>query len=323
MADAWLPERTLRQHSLTDKMPCMEVDELLNRFGLKEFFPEKITLGDIISIDIHPKPLGLKNIPWLMLRDIINTAETNTIDELLFDSDEHLDVNPLDFLLLILLCCSSSLKQVVAYKLFLCKLSIPLVYPFLDNGKLIVRVWPLQQIIIENKILQKVSVECPCQVISFVRLGRPTISKSKLINELLHEQYHDTFFNRDCPLGTNKRLISEGLIETMWYIPTTNTSKPDDLLELKDVTMFLNLRGDGEDQVQQLDFLSHLSSVIVVVIDISYLNKENDTLFKLPNCKGIVLVIDASQTDRKTTRLLLQTYLKQNSENKHFFGVLS
>jgi hypothetical protein len=53
----------------------------------------------------------------------------------------------------------------------------------------------------ESGMIQKMSVDCPSDIITFIRLGRPSISKSKLINTMLSDTSHETFFNKNCPLG--------------------------------------------------------------------------------------------------------------------------
>ncbi|CAG2192340.1 Interferon-induced very large GTPase 1 [Mytilus edulis] len=89
-----------------------------------------------------------------------------------------------------------------------------------ENKPLEMCVWPLRSIILECKqqkgTSQDMSVDYPCAIVSFIRIGRPSVSKSKLLNEILTDQYHNTFSNKDCPLGTAKRIISEGMVEAAW-----------------------------------------------------------------------------------------------------------
>uniref|UniRef100_A0AAV2J909 VLIG-type G domain-containing protein n=1 Tax=Knipowitschia caucasica TaxID=637954 RepID=A0AAV2J909_KNICA len=55
-------------------------------------------------------------------------------------------------------------------------------------------------------------------MISFMRLGECSLSKSEILNKLLSnsQQYHDTFVHRDMQCGDNPRIISNGLAELTW-----------------------------------------------------------------------------------------------------------
>ncbi|CAC5385549.1 unnamed protein product [Mytilus coruscus] len=157
--------------------------------------------------------------------------------------EDETELNPLDLIFALFKSCSPMLKQILANKLFMSKLAIPFILPKFGNEPLEMCLWPLRSIILESKLnngsCQDMSVECPCEIVSFVRIGRSSVSKSKLLNEILTDQYHNTFSNKDCPLGTSKRIISDGIVEAAWNIPS-NKSKI-----LTNTTMFLNLRGDA------------------------------------------------------------------------------
>ncbi|KAF3836899.1 hypothetical protein F7725_004363 [Dissostichus mawsoni] len=60
-------------------------------------------------------------------------------------------------------------------------------------------------------------------MISFVRLGECSLSKSEILNKLLSnsQQYHDTFVHRNMEGGDSPRRISNGLVEMTWYLLTS------------------------------------------------------------------------------------------------------
>lgn len=62
----------------------------------------------------------------------------------------------------------------------------------------------------------------------------------------------------------------------------------------------MNLRGDGLKHVSQVEILSNISTVVVVMIDVTWLNKEKtrkvlSNLHKSVN--GVVIAIDAHSVD--------------------------
>ncbi|XP_071177784.1 interferon-induced very large GTPase 1-like [Mytilus edulis] len=247
-----------------------------------------------------------------------------SIDDILDDtkSEDETEVNPLDLLFAIFKCSNLMLKQLLATKLFMCKLAIPFILPKFGNDPIEMCVWPLRSIILESKrqkiSFQDMSVECPCEVVSVVRIGRPSVSKSKLLNEILTDQYHNTFSNKDCPLGTLKRAISNGMVETAWYIPSNKSSL------LRNMTMFLNLRGDGITHSKQLSGVSQLADIVVVMVVISELESKvcTDLLYNiLEQKKCAVLAVDALQNNKKDVKLKLQTFTKTFEKYQQNFNI--
>lgn len=227
-------------------------------------------------------------------------------------SDDETELNPLDLLLAVFKCSSPMLKQIITNKLFMCKLAIPFILPPFGNEPVEMCVWPLRSIVLEcehqNSTFQDMSVECPCEIVSFVRIGRPSVSKSKLLNEILTEQYHDTFLNRNCPLGTVKRILSDGMVEAAWRIPSNNFFTP-----LKNLTMFLNLRGNAILHTEQLCGVKQLTDILVIMVLLSDMEDKifNDVLVDMfAKEKGVVVAIDAFHIDKKFVKPKLQKFLK-------------
>ena len=81
--------------------------------------------------------------------------------------------------------------------------------------------WSLRTTKLEWKNCTENSGKFRAKTVSFIRLGRPHKSKSTLINDILSENKHDTFFNLDCPQGEKQfnRMLTIGSIEMTWYLP--------------------------------------------------------------------------------------------------------
>ncbi|CAC5368370.1 unnamed protein product [Mytilus coruscus] len=138
------------------------------------------------------------------------------------------------------------------------------------------------------------SVECECEIISFVRIGCPSVSKSKLLNEILTDQYHNTFSNKDCPLGTAKRILSDGIVEAAWYIPSDKSTV------FRNTAMFLNLRGNAISHRKQLCAVAQLTDILVVIVLLSDLEGTSfkEVLYDIVTTKkGVVIAIDAFQNN--------------------------
>lgn len=316
---------------------------------MESFYPEKITLMDVTKVQPINNASQFADIPWIVLRNLMminSTSRDKMVEELLekisndtFSSSEidlsansivddiwselgmretQDSLNPIDIILAIFRCSSPALKGILAAKMFMCKLAIPFMLPC-ENKILMLSYSPLQSIVMddtseESGMIQKMSVDCPSDIITFIRLGRPSISKSKLINTILSDTSHETFFNKNCPLGKTNRCISNGIIEVAWYIPSGKAKY------FPNVTMVLNLRGDCKDHQPQLDFLSSISSVVVVFLELERLHDQKavQMLSVLHNSgpHGIILAIDALKHDMPTIGRKCKEYYGKLREHK-------
>ena len=132
---------------------------------------------------------------------------------------------------------------------------------------------------IEWKDREESSTLYKAKTVSFVRVGRPELSKSEIVNDVISRDNQNIFFNRKCPQGGEKydRIISSGSIEMSWFLP-----KDGETGEIaKDATRILNLRGDAVDFEHKIDYLAQISTVIVVMIEPSKVKGGLDTIEKL------------------------------------------
>nr|XP_054760712.1 interferon-induced very large GTPase 1-like [Lytechinus pictus] len=211
------------------------------------------------------------------------------------ENNETMNLNPLDVMVAIFTCCDNFLKQTLAQKLFICKLAIPFLYPLGSEGKVGMSLWALRTITVqrqtEKNCISKSSVtDKDFPVVTFIRLGRAPLSKSKLMNDILRDDGHDTFFHKDCLNGTVTRRITNGLVECFWFI--TLDGQKDHLPE---TTMILNLRGDASVMKKQMQILQGISSVIFVsATDQELATPQNTNTFQQilqTNAKVILLLI--------------------------------
>ena len=105
------------------------------------------------------------------------------------EEDETCKLSTLDVLVAIFGCCDNFLRQKLAQKLFVCKLAIPFIYPLGSVTNMVMSLWTLRSTVIEclgrhNESYEAIVTDEPFPVVTFVRLGRPPLSKSKLMNIL-------------------------------------------------------------------------------------------------------------------------------------------
>ncbi|XP_060730758.1 interferon-induced very large GTPase 1-like [Tachysurus vachellii] len=196
------------------------------------------------------------------------------LESLDLNQDLSHKVNPLDIITALFLCSDSFLQQEIAFKMSMCQFSVPLLLPNCDTQQSMLMLWALRDIVkkyrphslsdprgfVEDRI---VLAELP--LVSFVRLGDCSISKSQILNKLLSnpQQYHDTFVHREMDCGDIPRKISNGLVEISWYLPCG--SKNIDLFP--EPLAIANLRGDISTFETQYSFLCQISTAVFVFFD--------------------------------------------------------
>ncbi|XP_071124126.1 interferon-induced very large GTPase 1-like [Mytilus edulis] len=313
-----------------EKLPDLNL--FIDSLGLLEYYPDKMQVREVMKVELSVKDVTFKEIAFNFVRNIIminlngrdrfvqeqlrqkykpKTGQTNSTESYIHtlrakSKNTNREINPLDLTIAIFKCASPMLKHTLACKFFACQLAIPFAFPKFADEEIPILSSLLHAIVIEctseGKPINKVSVDCPCHVVSFCRFGHLSVSKSKLMNEILNDHYHNTFLDKDCPLGSSNRYISDGLIEAAWYLPSSKSSV------LSSVTTFLNLRGDANRYQEQLRILSRISSILVIVIDLSKLDENFTTNFLQPLLQNVQRIIIAIDACRNTENELIQKF---------------
>ncbi|XP_039679679.1 interferon-induced very large GTPase 1-like isoform X1 [Perca fluviatilis] len=188
------------------------------------------------------------------------------------DQSKQTYINPMDVQMAVFHCSDSFFKQNMITKLSQCQYALPLLVPDPVTMDIDCPLWTFRQIrktwkIIEikdnsNIVTMKSFPICKAEtpMVSFLRLGSLSLSKSQLMNTLINDR-HNTFFHRNCPGSTKSRHLMDGVAEIAWYCPA---GKPNDAFT--DCIAFCNLHGDALSIEKQRDILMEKSSVNVVLV---------------------------------------------------------
>ncbi|KAM9718170.1 up-regulator of cell proliferation isoform 2-T2 [Menidia menidia] len=285
--------------ALEERQPLKKthMDCLLEDLNLKKYYDgENISLKELLAIDkntINDVPLQCKSdIPWYFLKklmmvnvtarnvkcesnsnDVLGSNELN-LDCLLDSSNSDNMVNPLDIVTALFLCSDGFAQQEMALKMSMCQFSVPLLLPNCDTKRSTLMLWAMRDTVkryrpkhlLESKgFIEERIVHCKLPMISFVRLGECSLSKSEILNKLLSnsQQCHDTFVHRNMESGDSPRRISDGLAEISWYLPCGNKNM-DIFVE---PVALANLRGDIASFETQFSFLCLTSAAVFVFFD--------------------------------------------------------
>ncbi|XP_048012944.1 interferon-induced very large GTPase 1-like [Megalobrama amblycephala] len=161
------------------------------------------------------------------------------------------------------------LKQLMVTKLSQCQYALPLLVPDPFTQQIEFPLWTFRQINkswkIRNTNNETISQIQPIYkaetpMVSFFRFGSVSSSKSQLMNSLINEK-HNTFFHRYCLGSSRTRVLMDGVMEIAWFCPS---GSHDD--KFTDCVAFCNLHGDAGDHEKQLQILTEMSSVNVVLL---------------------------------------------------------
>ena len=349
---------------------------------MTKFYPRRLSWKDVIKIrdqksacfKVIEKIMLLNSEAFSAISDDSELSSEFTSDYFLrsdsqdrtmsgnFDENDVSSdtVHPMDMMNVIYNCCDYILLQTILEKLYLCRLSIPILcYDPKDQSSTFM-VWSLRGILPENVDChikttdvtnnefdisnvntfkseaasvkyaadytehQLSLADIPQTFLAVFRIGRLQFSKSKMLNELLSTTCHPTFFHRDCDIGTMSiRTDSEGTVEAAWFWPNKNETK-----SFKKRFTVLNLRGDASAFRKQATWLCSFSNLIVLMVNLE--NLKNDTYseyLEMGSFSGrkfvICVVADtfAEVSDRHQALCRLKEIISKHHER--IFGVVN
>ncbi|XP_039523166.1 interferon-induced very large GTPase 1-like [Pimephales promelas] len=193
-------------------------------------------------------------------------------------------IHPMDVQMAVVHCADGLLKQLMVTKLSQCQYALPLLVPDPDTQQIEFPLWTFRQINkswkmknTNNEIISQIQpiYKAETPMVSFFRFGSVSSSKSQLMNSLINEK-HNTFFHRNCPGSSRTRVLMDGVVEIAWFCPSgKNTDK------FTDCVAFCNLHGDAGDHEKQLQILTEMASVNVVLLP--QLRKNDRSTEKIQN----------------------------------------
>uniref|UniRef100_A0A3Q4GYG9 VLIG-type G domain-containing protein n=1 Tax=Neolamprologus brichardi TaxID=32507 RepID=A0A3Q4GYG9_NEOBR len=248
--------------------------------------------------------------------DLFNIIDSSNTDDM---------VNPLDIITALFLCSDSFLQQEMALKMSMCQFSVPLLLPNCDTGQCTLMLWAMRDIVKKYRpqslsqskgFIEERIVLSELPMVSFVRLGECSLSKSEILNKLLSnaQQYHDTFVHHNMECGDSPRRISNGLTEITWYLPCGNTN----IDIFSQPVAVANLHGDIASFEIQYSFLCQTSAAVFVFFD--HLDSESEfviNLFKSQNHKAPIFLVGNGESKHFSLEALrkLATKLNLNKNN--------
>ncbi|KAM9836812.1 up-regulator of cell proliferation-like [Aulostomus maculatus] len=283
-----------------DTQGVIQLESFLQELSLMQYYKNKLSLRRVLQIDEKTIANDVakcnSDLPWYFLKRLMmvnvtarngkcqsniesncDASSGNTKLDLknLVDASTSGDtLNPLDIITALFLCSDGFVQQEMALKMSMCQFSVPLLLPNCDSKQCTLMLWAMRDIVkkyrpqshSESKsFVEERIVLSELPLISFVRLGECSLSKSEILNKLLSnsQQNHDTFVHHDMECGDSPRRISDGLTEITWYLPCGN--KNMDIFN--EAVAVANLRGNIAEFETQYSFLCQTSAAVFVFFD--------------------------------------------------------
>ena len=313
-----------------------EVNILFRRLHLTNHFPQKLSLSHALMIQENTCEADTKskgaNMQFLILQKIMafdhrcrmtlaldSQVEQKSHNELDSDSsDEDEDnteamIHPMDGLLALLHCSDNFLRKDLMSRLATCQLAVPILLPDPITHKPIFLLWGMRSIFKEFQSFNGTVlyagpiIRYPAPIASFLRFGKHSVSKSKLLNAVVSTSNHATFFHYDCAGGRARKMLVNGLVEVSWYLPSKNDES------LPKAVTFTNLRGNATEYPEQVQFLSKVSFMHFVLLNEGDLDDYTVSILKqLSEAPGGIVVLQTQSSSG------LKQKMKQSISEENF-----
>ncbi|XP_041092652.1 interferon-induced very large GTPase 1-like [Polyodon spathula] len=294
----------------------------LCNLDLEQNFKNKLALSDVVHIgtgSITDEPiLSAESLPHSFLKTLMMVnvkarsircsaakSETDTtltdfdISDIMADNvnDDDNVINPLDLITALFLCADNFLQQEMMSKMSMCQFAVPLLLPDCSTSQCTLMLWAMRDIVKKFRprsladskgFVEDSIVSTAMPMISFVRLGDCSLSKSQILNQVLSnpQQYHDVFIHRNMECANVPRKISNGLVEIGWYLPCGKKN----LDIFPEPVAVANLRGDLLSFQKQFSILCQTSSAVFIFLD-SIAESECNLLSSAGNIKAQLFLV--------------------------------
>uniref|UniRef100_A0A8C1X7A6 VLIG-type G domain-containing protein n=1 Tax=Cyprinus carpio TaxID=7962 RepID=A0A8C1X7A6_CYPCA len=254
-----------------NKLKIVEVLQL-TAHSLKSYAEEKLVWSFIQKLLMINYRARFTNVKYTIEQHHTQQRDSDDLKAMSYSNKgtgQSEQIHPMDVQMAVFHCADGFLKQLMVTKLSQCQYALPLLVPDPFTKQIEFPLWTFRQITkswkMRNTNNETISQTQPIYktqtpMVFFFRFGSVYASKSQLMNSLINEK-HNTFFHRNCPGSSRTRVLMDGVVEIAWFCPSgTNDDK------FTDCVAFCNLHGDAGDHEKQLQILTEMASVNVVLL---------------------------------------------------------
>ncbi|XP_014828291.1 PREDICTED: interferon-induced very large GTPase 1-like [Poecilia mexicana] len=301
--------------------------EILHKLGLEAYSTRQLDSASVLNTNTwtleDKQPVELRNLPdaflrrlWLLSEDARSTCCQTQLDpfnedgklpeEKLSSSEENTTsaINPLDLVTSVFISADTFLQQEITVRMVQCKFAVPLVLPNADPEKPsqfllwpsrgVLSQWRSHSLVTNGRVQKGNLASTPLPIISCIKLGRCSVSKSQVLNYVLNgpKSSKNTFIHKGMDGGQVPRRLSNGLVETGWYLPTGDIDR--DIYQAPFVIS--NLRGDASNHERCIKLLCQTSSAVIIFCG-DFKEKEKQLLESCKAMASKLILIDVYGTE--------------------------
>ncbi|XP_017284438.1 interferon-induced very large GTPase 1 [Kryptolebias marmoratus] len=314
--------------------------EILHKLGLETYRTQPLDPSSMLDISTwameNPAPLELKDLPnaflrrlWMLSKDARNPCCQPQHDSFINDNnlpEEKPDgpegksqsaINPLDLVTSVFIAANTFLQQEMSVRMSQCKFAVPLVLPNVDPeepsqfllwpSRGVMGQWKSHSLETDMKVQEWNLASASMPIVSCVKLGCCSISKSQVLNYVLNgsESCFETFVHRGMDGGQLPRRLSHGLVEIGWYLPI------GDVRDIHPVPLVIsNLRGDASTHEKCLKLLCQMSSAVIIFYG-DCTEKGKQLLLSCKDMESKLILVDLSDTEDSTVGSVGQSLEQQ------------
>ncbi|XP_071978962.1 up-regulator of cell proliferation-like [Engystomops pustulosus] len=306
---------------------------LAEDLGLGQFVQDKLTLSKVQSIICEEPRVAscrsMKDIPMSFLRHLMALNVQEAFRSLVVNHDCTLEqdtsgnisgsVHPFDVFCCLLHCSDNFLRQEIISRMSMWRVPVPLLLPPGEEPHSTFLLWAMRGITKSNSsaLTEDCVVDMSLPVFSFVSLGDYRYTPiAKIINQILspnQQRDENELWHRATSWDDAPRCISDGLVEISWFFP------PDqgNLGPLEKPFAMMNLHGDLQSNIRQLQFLTRVSSGMFIFMENVTRQQWDLVLHSLDKSKNYYFIFQDQITHFYRPICLDENVLLQSDEKFH------
>ncbi|XP_071850825.1 interferon-induced very large GTPase 1-like [Apostichopus japonicus] len=281
-------------------------EDLLECIGLVGKHYNKLTLQEFLTVRDCSTNTSLMHTFWQKITSLDHriVLSQNLLPE---------NISMRDFIFSLLHCSDDFLRQDILEKLSACQLAVPFLLQGVREKKPEILRWACRRIVKKWQgqddpfSLEKSIITHPTFTVAILRIGDVYISKSQILNRMLSlcqgYDLHHFFLNSESDKVKPK--YSLGTVESIWFLPRKGTDKET----IKNVTTFLNLRGDCRAFPIQTEFCCKTADLTITFV--SEVNKVDYVEYvrniKSASTKSLFIEVTVKETNIPDMRPLLNS----------------
>ena len=261
-------------------------------------------------------PATTQRMSTLDMINLLSQSKTNT---------SGVQVHPMDIFIFLFIQCDPLFRQTFITQVSKCQLSLPLITTCPSSQNPTFYLFALKTLykdyLTDDNVGKSFSVtEEKLPIISFIRIGECGKSqKSEMLNQIIGIPNY--FFHRNLLGNSKMRFFLDGTVEIAWLLPKYQSQFRENA-QFTFPVIILNLRGNAQDFLKQLNFIKAISTLIYLFVPINQCDQQmSDFLISFHEkfgSKSLYLLYKGDESPQNNFENIIPNFLQSSSETVLF-----